>query len=257
MRAPIVLWATSAFVSGYTVSHGIGIKELAFCRRKEQNHYRLIGRGSLISMLKTASGSADLAAVCVRTAPGPEEIRRQLRNILTSPVFHGSKRCQQFLEYVCEKALSGESGALKERTIAIQVFGRAPESDLGEDTIVRVGAREVRKRLAQYYVTPQGAACEVRIDLPPGAYAPDFHYVRVLHEEEPPHSLTVVTKEIGARRWRSPAALAMAAGCVVLATLAIFAVVKLSSANLNNASFQQSWEPVFRSPDPMLLAVAN
>ena len=83
-------------------------------------------------------------------APQPDEIRRQLQQILASPVFHGSKRCQQFLEYVCVKSLAGEAGALKERTVAVEVFGRPPHIDLGEDTIVRVGAREVRKRLAQY-----------------------------------------------------------------------------------------------------------
>src|SRR3954453_20678774 len=89
-------------------------------------------------------------------APQPDEIRLQLQQILASPVFHGSKRCQQFLEYVCVKALAGEAGTLKERTVAVEVFGRPAHIDLGEDTIVRVGAREVRKRLAQYYVTPEG-----------------------------------------------------------------------------------------------------
>ena len=118
------------------------------------------------------------------STPSPEEVRRQLQIVLASPAFHGSKRCQQFLEYVCEKFLEGQPGALKERTIAVEVFGRRPESDLAEDTIVRVGAREVRKRLAQFYVTPAGAASEVRIDLHPGAYAPEFRYVSPQHEEE-------------------------------------------------------------------------
>src|ERR1700693_359186 len=106
--------------------------------------------------------------------PNPEEIGRQLRAILASPAFHGSRRCQQFLEFVCEKSLAGEGRTIKERMIAIDVFGRQPQSDLGEDTIVRVGAREVRKRLAQLYVTPEGAASEVRIYLQPRAYAPQF-----------------------------------------------------------------------------------
>ena len=61
-----------------------------------------------------------------RVAPAGEEIRQQLRGILATSVFHGSKRCQQFLEHVCEKALSGRAGALKERMIAIEVFGRQP-----------------------------------------------------------------------------------------------------------------------------------
>ena len=77
--------------------------------------------------------------------PNPEEIGRHLRAILASPVFHGSRRCQQFLEFVCEKSLAGEGRTIKERTIAIDVFGRPPQTDLGEDTIVRVGAREKRE----------------------------------------------------------------------------------------------------------------
>ena len=126
-------------------------------------------------------------------APQPDEIRRQLQQILASPVFHGSKRCQQFLEYVCMKSLAGEAGALKERTVAVEVFGRPPHIDLGEDTIVRVGAREVRKRLAQYYVTPDGAHAEIRIDLPSGSYAPEFRYVTALIEREAAPPLPVLT----------------------------------------------------------------
>src|SRR6266478_8212159 len=104
--------------------------------------------------------------------PTHDEVRRQLEAILASPAFHGSKRCQQFLEHVCERTVASRESTLKERTVAIEVFGRQPQSDLGEDTIVRVGAREVRKRLAQYYVSPDGALAEVRIDLPPGTYVP-------------------------------------------------------------------------------------
>jgi len=99
---------------------------------------------------------------------------RQLQLILRSSSFQGSRRCKQFLEYACEKALEGDTGALKERAIAVQVFGRRPETTLGDDTIVRVGAREVRKRLAQFYVSPEGLSAPVHINLPPGSYVPEF-----------------------------------------------------------------------------------
>src|SRR5450432_1464196 len=133
-------------------------------------------------------------------SPHPDEVRRQLQQILASPVFHGSKRCQQFLEYVCVKSLAGEAGALKERTVAVEVFGRPAHTDLGEDTIVRVGAREVRKRLAQYYVTPEGSAAAILIDLPPGAYAPEFRYAAAVREAahpapvSPPAAMPVAQK---------------------------------------------------------------
>ena len=212
-------------------------------------------------MPKTATSGREVAGVQDRIAPGPEEIRRQLQIVLNSPVFHGSKRCQQFLEYVCEKSLSGESGALKERTIAIEVFGRQPQSDLGEDTIVRVGAREVRKRLAQFYVTPEGRASDIRIDLHPGAYAPEFQYANNPPEEVVAPSAPaaapanpVVEVRRAPRRRRQ---VMVGVGLAVLAVGAVFAVVRVSGANPNADAFRRFWDPVLRDPEPMLLAVAH
>jgi hypothetical protein len=183
--------------------------------------------------------------------PNPEEIGRQLRAILASPVFHGSRRCQQFLEFVCEKSLAGEGSTIKERTIAIDVFGRPPQTDLGEDTIVRVGAREVRKRLAQYYVTPEGAAAEVRIELPSGSYAPEFRYVTVAPEEiaAPPPPV------VRAKWWNTT--LVRVGGLAALAAMAVFAVARLNGPTPNGEEFRRFWQPVFKSEEPLLVAVAH
>jgi hypothetical protein len=187
-------------------------------------------------------------------SPPPDEVRRQLQQILASPVFHGSKRCQQFLEYVCVKSLAGEAGALKERTVAVEVFGRPPHIDLGEDTIVRVGAREVRKRLAQYYITPAGAVSEVRIDLPSGSYAPEFRYVAVLREGEASPLAPPPVKDPPPRSQRKPIVLG-ALGAV--AALAVLAVTRLVAPSPNTEAFQRFWEPVFRSREPLLIAMAH
>ncbi len=172
--------------------------------------------------------------------------------MLASPVFHGSKRCQQFLEYVCERSLAGDMGALKERTIAVEVFGRQPHIDLGEDTIVRVGAREVRKRLAQYYVTADGAAAGIRIDLPSGSYAPEFHY----SAPAPPPVQPVIAAPAAAaqpaswRRWVAPAVVA----CAILLAVAAW---RISAPTPNARAFQRFWEPVLRAPEPLLIAMAH
>jgi hypothetical protein len=210
-------------------------------------------------MAETADYLREAGSAGDRNSPGPDEIRRQLRNMLDSPVFHGSKRCKQFLEYICEKSLAGEADTLKERTIAVEVFGRAPQSDLGEDTIVRVGAREVRKRLAQYYVTPEGLAAEVHIDLLPGSYAPEFRYASpkedVAKERVPaPAALLLIGDHPRPRRNTKAIA---AATLVALAALAIFAVFKWNAAGSSEEGYRRFWEPVFRSSEPLLLAVAN
>jgi hypothetical protein len=208
--------------------------------------------GVLFSMSKTATQSCAPGVVQERTTPGPDEIRRQLASILASPSFHGSKRCQQFLEYVCDKSLSGEVGALKERTIAIEVFGRPPQSDLGEDTIVRVGAREVRKRLAQFYVTPEGIASEVRIDLHPGAYSPVFHYMAAPPEPMAPAAVAPQRQPL-----RSRLMLLVIGAALALAGVGILAGVRLLGSNPNAELFQRFWEPVMHSSEPLLVAVAN
>ena len=184
--------------------------------------------------------------------PKPEEIQSQLRTILASPAFHGSKRCQQFLEYVCEKSLAGEAGALKERTVAIDVFGRQPQSELGEDTIVRVGAREVRKRLAQFYVSPEGVASRVRIDLPAGSYAPEFHYAIALIEKDPaPAPVPVAVVPL---RWRRTP--------IVIAGVAALLLVGVGVAQLTGLGHKPDvlmkfWKPVFESNEPLLVGVAH
>ena len=207
-------------------------------------------------MSKTVTSGHELSVVR-DPSPHPDEIRRQLQRILASPVFHGSKRCQQFLEYVCAKSLAGETGALKERSVAVEVFGRRPHSDLGEDTIVRVGAREVRKRLAQYYITSEGALSEIRIDLPSGSYAPEFRYVTLLPERDvlPPAPIALPSVRVQPSRSRRRLIVLGALGCVT--ALVVLAATRLAAPSANTEAFQRFWEPVFRSQEPLLIAMAH
>ncbi len=100
-------------------------------------------------------------------------VRAQLERILLSAPFRNSKRYPAFLRYVVEQELSGASSELKERTIAIDVFGKDPYYDPAADPVVRISAGEVRKRLAQYYQEVADPA-QLRIELPVGSYRPEF-----------------------------------------------------------------------------------
>ncbi len=109
-------------------------------------------------------------------APTGEEIRTQVRCILEDREFRGSRRSQQFLCHVVACALDGEVERLKESIIGSDVFGRAPGYDAGRDSVVRVRASEVRKRLVAYYER-LGPGAQVHIELPSGSYVPRFRYV--------------------------------------------------------------------------------
>jgi hypothetical protein len=100
-------------------------------------------------------------------------VRAQLERILLSTPFRASKRYPALLRYVVEQHLNGSASELKERTIAIDVFGRDPYYDPSADPVVRISAGEVRKRLAQYYQDVADKN-ELRIELPVGSYHPEF-----------------------------------------------------------------------------------
>ncbi|HEY1903807.1 MAG TPA: hypothetical protein VGG56_15345 [Terracidiphilus sp.] len=98
----------------------------------------------------------------------------QLDRMLESPLFRNSKRYPNMLRYVVEQALEGNEALLKERLLGIAVFNRPPDYDTNQDTVVRLTAGEIRKRIAQYYHQPEHAG-ELQIDLRPGSYVPVFH----------------------------------------------------------------------------------
>jgi hypothetical protein len=100
-------------------------------------------------------------------------IRDQLERLLAHPLFSNSKRYPVLLAYTVEQTLKGNSAELKERSIGVEVFGRAPSYDANADPVVRITAGEVRKRLMQYYYdsTHDG---ELVMELPSGSYVPQF-----------------------------------------------------------------------------------
>ena len=100
-------------------------------------------------------------------------IREQLYRLLAHALFANSKRYPALLAYIVEETLKGNASDLKERSIGIEVFGRAPTYDANADPVVRITAGEVRKRLSLYYYDSSHAG-EVVIELPLGTYVPIF-----------------------------------------------------------------------------------
>ena len=134
--------------------------------------------------------------------PGLSELRQQavraeLNRLLESAAFRTSKRCCEFLTYIVEHTITGPTGTLKERSIGTKLFQLPHDYDTGQHTIVRVTASEVRKKLAQYYLTENGSYHLVRIDLPPGSYSADFRW------EAPPAHTTVARARLN--WWVRPA----------------------------------------------------
>lgn len=107
-----------------------------------------------------------------------EAERAELDAVLASGMLGRTNNLVRLLTFVCEKYFEGEIEDLKEYTIAVEVLGRPVDFDPQVDTIVRVTAHSLRKRLEEYY-RAAGANHQVRICLPPGHYVPKF-----IHEND-------------------------------------------------------------------------
>jgi hypothetical protein len=193
-----------------------------------------------------------LSTVPTSVNPAPEgysaaqrtAILDELQTILHSAAFLGSKRSQQFLAYVVENSLAGHSELLKERLIGVTLFGRPSAYETGEDSVVRVAAKEVRQRLSRYHasLTTPGA---VQIDLPLGSYAPMFLF--------PPYPHPRVAKRFNTfSRWYLWAGLAVVLGLV----LAVWGGHGLRETFLPS-SLDRFWRPMVTASSPVLLCVGG
>lgn len=143
-------------------------------------------------------------------APAEQDVRASLDLVLASERFSNSPRLSAFLRYVVNHTLAGKTESLKEYSIAMDVFGRPASFDPRLDTIVRVQAGRLRKRLDEYYASANGTT-QIRIDVPRGGYAAVFRPLRA-EELEAPEEIGASAGPPGAserkRRWWTGACLA-------------------------------------------------
>ena len=100
-------------------------------------------------------------------------IEEELVRLLNSREFQDSDRMCRFLRFTVETTLAGKVDELKEYSIALAVFDRAPDFDPRADPVVRSEARRLRNKLTAYYAY-EGAQDELVIELPKGGYVPQF-----------------------------------------------------------------------------------
>jgi TolB-like protein/Flp pilus assembly protein TadD len=110
--------------------------------------------------------------------PSAADIRAELAHLLASAGFARNARMSRFLTFLVDRHLEGRDGELKESLIAHEVFGRRPDYDPKQDSIVRTEAARLRARLAEHYAGA-GRHASVIVDIPKGGYIPAFRYREV------------------------------------------------------------------------------
>lgn len=166
---------------------------------------------------------------------------------MSSPSFRRSSQCSKFLQFIVERTLAGKQHELKERTIAVELFGKSVTADLDRDSTVRVCALHTRRRLEEFY-SGGGAPGPFRIELPPGSYVPEFHRT-VGNGPAGAEPAARAVPDAPARRRPLGAILA---GAVLLSAAAAVALIFQRTPD----SLEQFWEPALRAPGSVELLIA-
>jgi hypothetical protein len=144
---------------------------------------------------------------------------------------------------------AGEGGHIKEYSVALDVFDRRDTFDQDSDSIVRVQANRLRKRLSEYYAS-EGVNHPIHITIPVGQYVPVFE--RRPEPETPPHPNPQANATHGAT-WRRRQTWILGGTIVLLAMLAgaAFLVHQRSTSRpaIHSAGFPETpAEPVVGLP---------
>jgi hypothetical protein len=198
----------------------------------------------------------------MEVAPYAPALRAHGHAIVESAAFKGSRRSQEFLLYIIEKALDGRFDELKERTIGAELFGRSPSYDTGQDAVVRVTASDVRKRLLQFY-GEIGISSELRVDLPPGSYIPEFRCIPKVSAPSVPAAVpetAAVPDELKQRSARSRPYMRYWLVCSIVSLVILAAVWLLTQ---RGSAVQPSpkkilpWSAIFRRDQQVQVVLAD
>jgi hypothetical protein len=116
----------------------------------------------------------------VRHAPGDREPDLEAdprwllaQRIASSPRFKRAGQLRAFLTYICTRALTDTPEDIPESEIAVSVLKRRGDFNPNEDNIVRVQARQLRRKLQEYFEN-EGSGEELVLTIPKGSYLPEF-----------------------------------------------------------------------------------
>jgi hypothetical protein len=195
----------------------------------------------------------------VQPVPDTDEWWQATQKAASSVTFQRSPRLRELLVYICDRAIHNRPEDLREQQIGCAIFGRKPDYSPGEDNIVRVEMRQLRKRLDEYFAT-EGKDEPYTILIPKGNYVPVFE-----RRESPPAPAALVNPDPvvvrpGSRRYRDFAQvavmLALAALCAWFWRESRVAAQK-EGASVTAADRAPLWKALFNDDQPTQIVCAD
>lgn len=181
--------------------------------------------------------------------PSTQQILEHADTVIASPSFSSSKRCQDFLRYLVTEAVEGRREEINERNIAHEVFGKSQRFEPSEDSLVRVKAHEVRRRLAQHY--RENPDSPLKIEIPHGGYAPNFITQAVAPQPAPPSEAPAPPAD--PKRLSRRKAFWLLGGTAAVS--ASVPAILYRSHKAPATDLERLWQPVMDAKTPLLISI--
>ena len=189
------------------------------------------------------------------------ELSVELERILKSDTFRTSAVLRRLLQFLLDKAVTGEADQLKEYSIGVDAFGKPSSYDPRHDAIVRLQVGRLRQKLGEYYRT-EGKDDPVVFDLPKGRFKLKWE-VRTAPVEERLDPVPPVVNVPPAMPRSSSLMFALAVALVITAIWGVYSGIALwrarssPSTALWTPELEQLWHPFLASKRPVVVALAD
>lgn len=202
-------------------------------------------------------GVANSEAVETLPLAFDDDPRWQLvQRIVASRQFSKAPLLSKFLIHISSEILQGRQSEISEYQIGVQVFDRPLGYRTVEDNIVRNYARQLRKRLSEYFAG-EGRLEPIQVEIPLGGYVPVFQTrVDEFPASNAEHSVLPAANEAPASAKRTPSwlhsrsarAVMLLAYSVAIASLTLFIATRYRDPQRPYEPSKPLWNSLFHSP---------
>ena len=178
----------------------------------------------------------------------------EARAVRDSGALGRSEILLRLFDYLASRSIGDR--APKETDIAVEVFGRRPDFDAGQDAVVRVYIHKLRRKLDAIYAGPRQDA-QARLTIPLGDY-------RLVIADEPHAEALAIAEAPETRRLTGKDWVRWAAAALLLVLATSVGTLSIQSATLPPAAKELAalrrgpvWGPIQSNGFPTLIAIGD
>ncbi|WP_321470104.1 hypothetical protein [uncultured Paludibaculum sp.] len=157
-----------------------------------------------------------------------------VERVCNSAPLQRSAKLRDLLIYLCHRCWVDGVGEIRDHDIGVDVFQRTADYDSAQDTLVRVQASQLRKRLERYF-SDEGRDEPMVLEIAKGTYEP------VLRERAaavPPAAEALPQMEAAGPRWTVRL---LSIACLLLGCLSIWLAVRHTEPAIEGAVLRRFW----------------